>query len=148
MKSRCTNPKDISFKHYGGRGIRVTPEWIDPQNGYLNFLREVGERPSRAYTLDRKDTNGHYEPGNVRWILKKDQIANRRKIAAIQQFSDQELLSELERRGLITTNSGFAIAQRGLKILSDGSSPGLSVSELWCIGDPQVEMIGASYARQ
>jgi len=53
MKSRCTKPEDISFKYYGGRGIRVTPEWIDPQNGYLNFLRDVGERPSRDYTLDR-----------------------------------------------------------------------------------------------
>jgi len=45
-------------------------------------------------------------------------------------------------------NSGFAIAQRGLKILSDGSSSGLRVSELRRIGDPQAETIGASYARK
>jgi putative transposase len=45
-------------------------------------------------------------------------------------------------------NSGFVIAQRGLKILSGGSSPGLSVPELGFIGDPQAETIGASYARQ
>jgi len=45
-------------------------------------------------------------------------------------------------------NSGFAIAQRGLKILSDGSSSGLRVSELRPIGGPRAETIGASYARQ
>ena len=45
-------------------------------------------------------------------------------------------------------NSGFAIAQRGLKILSGGSSSSLSVPELRPLGGPQAETIGAPYARQ
>jgi putative transposase len=45
-------------------------------------------------------------------------------------------------------NSGFNIAKRGLDILNDGSSSGLSVSELRPIGDPQAETIGDTYVRQ
>jgi len=48
----------------------------------------------------------------------------------------------------LKSNSGFAIAQRGLKTLSDGSSSGLSVSELRPIGVAQAETIGASHARK
>ena len=29
MKNRCTNPNDISFPRYGGRGITVCDRWID-----------------------------------------------------------------------------------------------------------------------
>jgi hypothetical protein len=43
-------------------------------------------------------------------------------------------------------NSGFCIAKRGANILSGGSSPGLSVSGLRCIGDPRAENLEATYA--
>jgi hypothetical protein len=42
------------------------------------FLADVGERPSLAHTLDRKDVNGDYEPGNCRWATKKEQSRNKR----------------------------------------------------------------------
>ena len=34
MKRRCTIPKDESYKNYGGRGITVCDEWLDP----INFI--------------------------------------------------------------------------------------------------------------
>jgi hypothetical protein len=75
MKTRCYNPNVREYAKYGGRGIQVHPAW---RNSFPQFLKDVGKKPSSEHSLDRKDNNGHYEPGNVRWATKKQQVANRR----------------------------------------------------------------------
>lgn len=73
MKNRCYNKKMIQFKDYGGRGISVCEEW---RNNFLAFYTHVGDAP-QGTTLDRIDTNGNYEPGNVRWATTKEQGQNK-----------------------------------------------------------------------
>ncbi|WP_406123041.1 hypothetical protein OHQ89_12630 [Streptomyces canus] len=72
---RCTNPKNTSWKNYGGRGITVDPTF---RNSFEAFLREVGPRPSSKHSLDRIDNERGYEPGNLRWATPVVQVANRR----------------------------------------------------------------------
>ncbi len=73
MKQRCSNPKKREFQNYGGRGIRVCPEWTVSFSAFFTY---VGNRPTIKHSLDRIDVNGDYEPGNVRWATQKEQIDN------------------------------------------------------------------------
>lgn len=111
MIQRCTNPKNKDYHHYGGRGIRVCREWLD---SFKAFIDDVGERPSRKHSLDRRNNNGSYEPGNVRWATLDEQRNNYRKNAVFiykgKRFTMKQLseLPRVQRLGI----SYFAIRNR------------------------------------
>lgn len=73
MISRCGNPNNVSWAHYGGRGITICDAW----RTFLGFLADMGERPE-GKTLDRINNDGNYEPGNCRWATASEQSRNRR----------------------------------------------------------------------
>jgi len=99
MKSRCYYPAEPSYKHYGGRGIRVAPEWL-LDNGFINFFNHVGPRLSNKHSLDRINVNKNYEPGNVRWATQEEQSNNRRKIGDLGWIETKLLIEELRSRGV------------------------------------------------
>lgn len=76
MRSRCRNPANKDFHHYGGRGIRVCDSWA---NDYQAFARDMGPRPSDRHTIDRIDVDGDYAPGNCRWATWSQQRRNTRE---------------------------------------------------------------------
>src|SRR5882672_1172323 len=75
MKARCYRKSHNSYPRYGGRGITVCPKWL---GSFETFLSDLGKRPSKKHSLDRfPDQNGNYQPGNVRWATKSEQMLNR-----------------------------------------------------------------------
>mgnify|MGYP003440197233 CR=1 FL=1 len=74
MVHRCTSPKNSAYQNYGGRGITVCAEWLD---NFQAFLADMEASWEHGLTLDRKDVNGNYEPGNCRWATSTEQARNR-----------------------------------------------------------------------
>ncbi|ELI0594640.1 hypothetical protein ACXGWO_21180 [Salmonella enterica subsp. enterica serovar Infantis] len=71
MKRRCEDPTSKSYKYYGGKGVKVCGRWQD----FNNFLADMGEPPTPAHEIDRKDANGDYEPDNCRWLTKAENVS-------------------------------------------------------------------------
>jgi len=94
MINRCTNPKYEHFNCYGGRGITVCDAWM---NSFEEFFSSVGPRPSTQHSLDRRETNGNYEPSNCRWATKQEQSNNMRKNVFIDYLGKRQTISEWSR---------------------------------------------------
>lgn len=78
MVSRTTNPNNKSWKNYGGRGIDCCERWRG-ENGFLNFLEDMGKRPE-GKSLDRTDNDKGYSPENCQWMSRRHQNLNKRGI--------------------------------------------------------------------
>lgn len=72
MIQRCANPNATGWLHYGGAGITVCDRWM---KSFEAFLDDMGQRPSAKHSLSRFLDSGDYEPGNVAWGTKADQVA-------------------------------------------------------------------------
>lgn len=67
--------KDKRYADYGGRGIRVCPEW---RNSFEQFLADMGPRPSNKYSIERLYVDGDYAPWNCIWASSEIQERNKR----------------------------------------------------------------------
>jgi len=77
---RCYRSNNKHYKNYGGRGIKVTDEWLGDE-GFLNFHNwALKNGYEDGLTIDREDVNGDYEPSNCRWVDMKTQSENRRNM--------------------------------------------------------------------
>ena len=74
MKQRCLCPTYRRYEDYGGRGIKICDKWLE----FEAFFADVGDPPFRGASLDRRNNDGNYEPGNVRWATRTEQNRNKR----------------------------------------------------------------------
>lgn len=76
IKQRCHNANTERYKNYGGRGISMCERWF---NSFENFLKDMGLRPSEQHSINRKNNDDIYRPGNCEWALPIDQANNTTK---------------------------------------------------------------------
>jgi len=74
MLARCNNRNNPKFSTYGGRGIKVSPGWVD---SFAIFLSDMGLKPTTKHSLGRIDNNRGYEPDNCRWETPQQQATNK-----------------------------------------------------------------------
>lgn len=118
MKSRCNNPNNDRFKHYGGRGVAVCEQW---DNSFETFLADMGERPSDKHSIDRIDNNGNYEPFNCQWVyLDEDgnniQMLHRQRTVYVNWKGKKYPLAKLCRKLGVDYNRTNARLRKGWTI--------------------------------
>lgn len=80
MKYRCNNPNCSMYKNYGGRGIKVCNEWLDKENGFINFYNwAIKNGYTDDLSIDRIDNDKGYFPDNCQWITVSENTAKANK---------------------------------------------------------------------
>lgn len=82
VKKRCENPKYKDYPNYGGRGIRLSIEWLTFENFYndmfFTYSEHVKKYGEKNTTIERKNVNGNYDKDNCDWATKLEQARNTR----------------------------------------------------------------------
>lgn len=89
MRARC---RDLSNKHYGGKGITVCPRWRD---SFLDFLADMGDRPPGPYSINRLDSSKNYEPGNCEWALPAKQARHKVNNFRVERNGESFIATDL-----------------------------------------------------
>lgn len=117
MRLRCYWTGHVSFKNYGGRGIKVCDRWLNgdgERSGFECFLSDMGPKPTPKHSIDRHpDNNGNYEPGNCRWATVLQQRRKTRKSRIVEVGDNRVCLTEAcEMLGISHRKANYMI-QRG-----------------------------------
>lgn len=102
MVDRCLNPSSKQYADYGGRGISVCDRWAA---SFLEFMSDMGAKPSAGMTLERVDNDAGYSPENCRWASRKDQARNKRSNVVIELDGERLVLADWAKRIGITANA-------------------------------------------
>lgn len=111
MIDRCTNPRSEEFKYYGGRGIKVSPEWL---SSFRKFYEEMGPKPGPEYSIERKDNDGDYSAQNCRWATRIEQMQNTSRSVRITIDGETHVMAEWARRVGISSSTIELRMKRGM----------------------------------
>lgn len=96
IKQRCYNPNNSDFISYSSKGIIIFNKWKhNPKKFIEDIINEIGERQSQQHSLDRKNNNGNYEPGNLSWSTQKEQNKNKNNNIIFIIDGENKTLSEI-----------------------------------------------------
>lgn len=73
IRARCTNKNSVAYADYGGRGIKLCPEW----QTFEGFYQDMGIRPD-GMSINRLDNSGDYSKDNCEWATITEQNRNTR----------------------------------------------------------------------
>jgi hypothetical protein len=95
MLKRCSNRNNKDYKNYGDRGITVCERWLDKENGFKNFLEDMGEPSSKHHSIDRINNDLGYYKENCRWATSKEQARNTSRSRIIVFNEKTQCVSDL-----------------------------------------------------
>lgn len=109
IRYRCENPSCKAYPRYGGRGISVCERW----RLFENFISDMGERPSKKYSIERIDNDGNYEPSNCRWADMVEQGNNREYCKRFHFLGKSQTLTQWAREFGVARHLVFSRIKRG-----------------------------------
>lgn len=112
IKRRCLNPNNKFYKNYGGRGITVCEDWLK----FENFIRDMGNKPDKSYSIDRIDVNKGYNKENCIWSNRYTQDRNRTDSVNIEYKEETRNLCDVAREVGMHQQTLKARLGRGLPI--------------------------------
>lgn len=81
QRSRCRNPADKAYKHYGARGIKF--KFLSIEEAVAYYITLPGwDDPDLE--IDRRDNWRHYERGNLRFVNRQTNTSNTRRTGRIE----------------------------------------------------------------
>jgi len=92
MKARCLNQNHPFWRRYGGRGISVCPQWLNDFPCFEQWASSHGYAP--GLTLDRKNNDGDYAPGNCRFVTQREQTRNTVRNRMVSAFGETKDLAD------------------------------------------------------
>lgn len=110
IKTRCYNFKSKFYKHYGARGIKMSEEWV---NSFEKFLEDMGPKPTKKHSIDRIDNNGNYCKENCRWSNWLTQANNRRNNLFFEIDGTKLTLAEIARKYNLDYGKTYQKLRRG-----------------------------------
>ena len=122
IRKRCLNPNSHAFHNYGGRGITICKKW----DKFENFLKDMGKRPSTAYTVERVNNERGYSPSNCRWILRSEQGKNTRRTVKIKIRGEIKCVIDWCKFFNISPQSYYRRLKKGLSPVEALSRPSRS----------------------
>lgn len=106
MIRRCSDPRRPAWPSYGGRGIRVCEGWA----AFEAFYADMGPRPTDLHTIERRNNDENYGPGNCFWATRKEQARNRRSSAVYTAYGHTATIAEwAELLGVAQSRLGHAL---------------------------------------
>ena len=114
MVARCYNTKNNRYYAYGAKGIIVCDEWKTSPTSFIQYVMSLLNYGKKGYSLDRINTQGHYEPNNVRWATAQQQHRNTTKNRLIMYRGKvQSVAAWIEELGLVASTVRTRIDRHG-----------------------------------
>lgn len=115
IKGRCYNENRACYHNYGGKGIKVCERWL---NSFENFLLDMGPKPSKKHSIERRKNDQDYTRENCYWATRFQQNRNHSRNCFIE-FDGRKMVLQDWASELRVGSSGIAYHLKRGKAFSE-----------------------------
>jgi hypothetical protein len=107
MHQRCRGTSG-SERLYVKRGIQVCERW----NEFQNFIDDMGSSPSENHSVERKNNDLGYTPGNCKWGTIEEQANNKTTSRYVFAYGEKMTVAQFSKKYNVTYDKAFRQSNR------------------------------------